>query len=171
MGGGDCPIIGTAQTTGTEGHAAAGDADAQRLAQSGDYKSVHLDQKLSTITGDAAAGDQRPDVAGVRKDTGGVDTVEHPSKSQSIASQDAKGKVMQEKLAAVGKAGAHETRTISSALKGASGRLGAVGLAITVGSAAAEFAQNPTSDGASSAAGNAVMGSVCGAMGGCGDLQ
>lgn len=170
-GEGDCPIVGTAQTTGTEGHAAAGNADAQRMAQSGEYRSVHLDQKLSTITGDAAAGNQRPDVAGVRADTGGVDTIEHPSNSQSIASQDAKGQVMQEKLAAVGKAGAHETKTISNALKGVSGKLGAVGVAITVGTAAVEIAQDPTSDGAASAAGNAVMDTVCGAMGGCGDLQ
>lgn len=165
-----CPVSGKAQTTGTEGHAAAGEADANQMVKSGEYKSVHLDQKLSTITGDPAAGNQRPDVAGIRKDTGGVDTVEHPSKSQTPAQMDAKGKAMQEKLQAIGKAGTHETREISTVLKGMRGA-GELGTIITAGSAAATVIQNPTKEGMNDALRDIVTGGLCGLMGGCTDAQ
>ena len=167
----DCKVNGSAQSTGTDGHASAGNADAKRMQASGEYKSVHLDQKLSTITGDPNAGQQRPDVAGVRKDSGGVDTVEHPSKSQSAASQDVKGQKMQQKLTDIGRGGTHETRPISKALKGMAGKLGAAGALLTVGLLAIEFSENPTEENARILTGEATMGAICGTMGGCNDLQ
>jgi hypothetical protein len=141
------------------------------MAASGEYKTVHLDQKLSTITGDPVAGKQRPDVAGVRKDTGGVDTVEHNSKSQSVASQDTKGQGMQQKLAAIGKAGSHETRTITNALKGVASKIAPVGTAIAIGGAVITIARDPTQQGATNAASDVVTESLCAAMGGCGEVQ
>jgi hypothetical protein len=137
------------------------------MAKSGKYSSVHLDEKLSSVTGDSAAGDQRPDVAGVRNDTGGVDTVEHPSKSQSEKQMDKKGVAMQKKLAAVGRAGNHETRPISKALSGKSGGFGEIGMLVTVAAAGAELLQNPSKQGAADAAASVVSGILCGAMGGC----
>jgi hypothetical protein len=143
------------------------------MAKSGQYKSVHLHEKLSTITGDPKAGGMKPDVAGIRKDTGGVDTVEHPSKSQTTAQMDQKGKVMQQKLESVGKGGTHQTRPISTALKGNPGMRGSgtVGAIVAVGGAAVTVAQDPTEQGVQNAIGQAVTGVICGAMGGCGDAK
>ena len=121
------------------------------MAASGKYDSVHLNQKLSTITGDPTAGGQQPDVAGVRSDTKGVDTVEHPSPSQTPESQDAKGAGMQSKLGELGRGGTHETRTTGQALgevgKELSGKAGKVlgvgGALIAVPGAIMDAQKNP----------------------------
>lgn len=148
---GDCPIQGKAQSTGSADHAPAGNADAQRMAASGKYESVHLNQKLSTITGNPAAGGQQPDVAGVQKGTGAVDTIEHPSTSQSPKSQDVKGGSMQERLSSLGRGGTHETRSTSQAV-GEAGKplsgspskvLGIAGAVIGLPGAIAAQAKNP----------------------------
>ncbi len=168
-----CPILGKAQSTDAAGnHAAAGNADAERMSKSGKYSTVHMNQALSTITGDSGAGPQRPDVAGVLKDTGGVDTIEHPSKSQTPLSQELKGQGMQQKLAAIGKAGTHQTRSIATALKGIARKApGPVGTAFAVGGAVVTVVRNPTQQGAATAGGDLMTGALCGLMGGCGEVQ
>jgi hypothetical protein len=121
------------------------------MAASGKYESVHLNQKLSTITGNPAAGGQQPDVAGLVKGTKSVDTVEHPSPSQTKGQMDTKGAGMQERLAAIGQGGVHETRGASQAVSdvglpasGTAGRvLGVAGAIIGLPGAIAAQTKNP----------------------------
>jgi hypothetical protein len=59
------------------------------MAGNGQYKSVHLNQSLGTITQGAVKDARRPDVAGVTN-AGSVTVVEIPSASQSTQSQQTK---------------------------------------------------------------------------------
>lgn len=170
MGGSSCSgsyagdgTHGNAQSTGTPGHAETSKNVANQMAQSGKYETVHLNQKLSTITGDAAAGGQQPDVAGL-KPGGAVDTVEVPSKTQTTAQMDAKGAAMQKKLESIGRPGGKAyTVPIGGKMSGA----GSVNALITVAVGGYIFMQNPGVQGAKDAAAGMVEGVLCGLMGGC----
>jgi uncharacterized protein RhaS with RHS repeats len=111
-----CRIIGTPQKTGTKGHDDASAKIGQQMANSGKYKTVYFNKAQSTVTGDRAAGAQKADVAGVTHE-GQVDTVEVPSKSQSVAKMDAKGAEMQAKMQPSMR-GQHTTATVEEALAG-----------------------------------------------------
>ena len=76
---------------------------------------VHYNRSLAAVTGNPAAGAQRPDVAGVMPN-GAVNTVEITSPSQTMASQTAKGVAMQGQLSAIGKGGTAQTMSISQGL-------------------------------------------------------
>ena len=81
----NCPIFGNAQKTSVGGsqttHAATSQRIANEMAASGKYKSVHMNQKISTITDGKNPSLKQPDVAGVRHD-GKVDAVEVRSGNQ-----------------------------------------------------------------------------------------
>ena len=79
---------------------------------------------------------------------------------------------MQQKLAAIGKAGTHQTRSIATALKGIARKApGPVGTAFAVGGAVVTVVRNPTQQGAATAGGDLMTGALCGLMGGCGEVQ
>lgn len=125
--GSSAVFSGTPQSTGTPGHAAASQSVGQAAASQGAAR-VHYNQTLSTVTGDASMGAQKPDVSVVWKD-GKVSTVEIVSSSQTSSSQMTKGDAMQARLAAIGRAGNANTFSVSEALGGnvtvrASGALG-----------------------------------------------
>jgi RHS repeat-associated protein len=111
-----CDVYGKPQTTGTSGHDTASAKVGQQMIESGEYKSVHYNQKMSTISKDPRAGGQQPDVAGV-KHNGQIDTVEIRSNSQTAQKLDAKGVEMQGKLQA-NMRGQHTTLTVDAALGG-----------------------------------------------------
>ncbi len=88
-----CPIHATAQKTSVGGtpttHASTSERTAKAMAESGDYKSVHLNQKISTITDGKNPSLKQPDVAGVRHD-GKVDVVDVLSGKQTEFGQNSK---------------------------------------------------------------------------------
>ena len=113
------PVIvkGSPQITGTWGHDLASAKIGEALMASGNYTEVHYHRSLAQIANDVAAGGQKPDVAGVHQN-GGIHTYEIPSNSQTEKSQVVKGIQMQEKLAAIGKAGEAHTVSVAEALSG-----------------------------------------------------
>jgi len=68
------------------GHAETSEQIAKEMAASGQYKSIHLNQTLRTITRGAVNDSRKPDVAGVTH-AGHADLIEIPSASQSSQSQ------------------------------------------------------------------------------------
>jgi len=107
---------GTPQKTGTPQHDTASQKVGEAAAKQGAAK-VHYNQALSTVTGDASMGAQKPDVSVVWKD-GKVSTVEIASNSQTLTSQAAKGDAMQAKLATIGRAGNPNTLSVEAAMSG-----------------------------------------------------
>ena len=148
----NCKVYGKAQETTSKGkstgHAAASEAVAQRMTDSGLYERVHMNQAQSTVTGDPSAGNQRADVAGVGHD-GKVDTVEITSTSQTNAGQDVKGAGMQARMQPETQ-GNHTSMTVEEALsgkvtfKGAGGTaLGIIGPLISLPGALMDLHNNP----------------------------
>ena len=82
-------ILGNAQNTKVNGqnttHASLSERNANEMAESGEYSSVHMHQKVSTITNGQLSSGVLPDVAGVRKDNGLIDVVEVLSGKQTPA--------------------------------------------------------------------------------------
>lgn len=82
-------IQGTAQVTRRRGqettHASTSQRVAEEMASTGEYSSVHLNQKVSTITNREIGSGVQPDVAGVRIDNNKVDVVEVRSPGQTDA--------------------------------------------------------------------------------------
>ncbi len=87
-----CPIIGTGQKTGGDGHAQMSEDIAEQMAMSGDYERVGVNVAVKTVTGVPTDPITRPDVTGLRKD-GRVDIVEVPSPTDDPKKLKAKGKV------------------------------------------------------------------------------
>lgn len=149
---GDCEVHGTPQKTGTPGHDVASAKVGEEWKASGQYKSIHYNQKMSTIARDASAGAKQPDVGGVRH-TGQIDTVEIGSKSQKIADLDVKGAEMQGKLPADVQ-GVHTSVTVEQALTegvkppaGTGSALGVAGVAVGLAGALIEAQKNPNMSG------------------------
>jgi RHS repeat-associated protein len=105
---------GKPQQTGTPGHDVASQRIGEQAARQGAAE-VHYNRSLSAVTGDRAAGQQRPDVSVVWKD-GKVSTVEVVSGSQTVSSQASKGQAMQFQLAAIGRAGNENTLTVQQGM-------------------------------------------------------
>jgi hypothetical protein len=80
-------ILGNAQQTRKAGelttHGSTSQRVATEMAESGQFSSVHMNQTVSTITNGEIPSGVRPDVAGVRRDNGLVDTVEVLSPGQT----------------------------------------------------------------------------------------
>jgi len=93
-----CPIIGTGQKTGGDGHAQMSEDIAEQMAMSGDYERVGVNVAVKTVTGVPTDPITRPDVTGLRKD-GRVDIVEVPSPTDKLPALEAKGRTT---LAALG---------------------------------------------------------------------
>ncbi|WP_167400247.1 RHS repeat-associated core domain-containing protein, partial [Pseudomonas qingdaonensis] len=85
-----CPIIGTGQKTGGEGHAQMSEDIAEQMAMSGNYERVGVNVAVKTVTGVPTDPITRPDVTGLRKD-GKVDIVEVPSPTDQSHKLRAKG--------------------------------------------------------------------------------
>ncbi|WP_374755539.1 hypothetical protein, partial [Pseudomonas sp. NBRC 111117] len=85
-----CPIIGTGQNTGGDGHAQMSEDIAEQMAMSGDYERVGVNVAVKTVTGVPTDPNTRPDVTGLRKD-GKVNIVEVPSPTDKLPALKAKG--------------------------------------------------------------------------------
>jgi len=121
-----CKHIGTPQKT-SPGHDEASAKIGGAYSKQGATE-VHYNRPLANVAGDPAAGQQRPDVAAVFPDKS-ISTTEVVSPSQTVASQVAKGEVMQSKLAAIGRDGTASTVTIAEGLSGVAVRsIGALSL-------------------------------------------
>jgi len=87
-------IRGTAQATRSGGelttHGVPSERIANEMAASGKYESVHLNRTVSSITDGEIRSGVRPDVAGVRRGGGKVDTVEVLSRRQTAAQMENK---------------------------------------------------------------------------------
>lgn len=94
--GTECTVHGTPQkTNGPNGqqHADEGAARGEQMRKSGEYKRVHFNQALRTVSNDPAASNQRADVAGVRHNDK-IDVHENTSPSQKNDGQIQKGRDM-----------------------------------------------------------------------------
>lgn len=109
-----CKHFGTPQKTGTPGHDTASAKVGAAYSKQGATE-VHYHRSLAAVTGNLAAGTQKPDVAAVMP-SGKINTAEIISPSQTTASQVAKGTVMQAQLPAIGKGGTAQTYSISQGL-------------------------------------------------------
>ena len=76
-------IDGTAQATGTPGHAFRSYREAIAMAKSGEYELVRLNRSYRTTSDYAIDSLRRPDVIGVRLD-GRIDAVEVPSRTDYL---------------------------------------------------------------------------------------
>uniref|UniRef100_UPI001FD2887F RHS repeat-associated core domain-containing protein n=2 Tax=Pseudomonas TaxID=286 RepID=UPI001FD2887F len=94
-----CPIIGTGQKTGGDGHAQLSEDIALQMAKSGDYEKVGVNVAVKTVTGVPTDPITRPDVTGLRKD-GRVDIVEVPSPTDQLTRLEAKGRITLQGLGA-----------------------------------------------------------------------
>lgn len=63
---------------------------ASEMSETGDYSSVHMHQRISTITNKELSSGRLPDVAGVRRDNGKIDVVEVLSGNQTAAQMEKK---------------------------------------------------------------------------------
>jgi len=74
-------VLGTAQTTRTEGHVLQIARQVQRMTQSGEYEYITFNRSWKVTTGlKDAAGELRPDIIGVRRN-GVVDAIEVMSRT------------------------------------------------------------------------------------------
>ncbi|MBC3478932.1 MULTISPECIES: RHS repeat-associated core domain-containing protein, partial [Pseudomonas] len=86
-----CPIIGTGQRTGGDGHAQISEGMAEQMANSGQYEKIGVNVAVKTVTGVPTDPITRPDVTGLRKD-GKVDIVEVPSPTDNLKELQSKGR-------------------------------------------------------------------------------